>query len=210
MGHLTKREANQVLMEYIFKLEEARNKCTPVEQSFALNMAAGMSIEAAYCDATGQNISDKARGTMRRGGETMLKGNAGAYLGLLLAPMHEELRQTYTIQRKERMALLSEASIKCMMEFDKSKNTAHLGRMAKLVNELNKMDGQHAAQELNVKGVILNASIQAEMSPSQATDLYKRMMGGAKLEGVEHTEAQQISGVPAVVNTNVPRETESE
>jgi hypothetical protein len=201
------------MYEYYKELGNARRVCNDKERMFAISLAAGMSKIQAHAEAYGYP-DNRTRKQIERRCYDLLAGPAGKYYGLLIAPFHDEIRQNYTLKRLDRMALLSEGAVKCMMQFDVSKDTADLGRMAKLLNELNKMDGQHAAQELNVKGVILGATLNTEISDTQASDLYRRMMQGAELKDIEHTTdieaGTQLLPVNTPVSCETPEKTQSE
>ena len=199
--------------DYYHQLTEAKKACNKKQLGYAMHLAAGQSKQDSLARSYGPHWLKRNSYAIERRHEELMQTPSGRYYALLTHPISQQVIAPYALARQEKLQLLSMAAVKAYQhssmditskEGDKVTvlNEKALNTMIRAVSELNKMQGDHAAEQLEVKGTILAATISQGMEPEQATDLYKQVMKGARIkyteeekQALEHTEYQPIGAV---------------
>ena len=187
-------------MDFYAELELARRECKPKERQFALSLASGLDQKGAYLQVYGQKHRNKDYYINQRV-TGLLRGPAGRYFGLLTHPLNEQIIAPYALARKERMQLLSMGAVLAYKRSQADPDAKQLNPMVRCINELNKMTGDHAPEQLEVKGSIMAACINSETSEEEATLIYKQVIQGARIEedsNVRQHKAEAIEYTPIV------------
>jgi len=183
------------MSDFYLELEQARKACNKKQREFALSMASGLSEEGAFYEVYGEKHR-KNRSNVRNRCKNLLGGPAGRYFGLLMSPMNERILAPYALKREERLNLLSMGAVLAYNLASAQEDIKAINPMVRCVNELNRMTGEHAPDQLEIKGRVLHAAINSDMSSEQATELYKQALRGARLElGYEEKEPESIECV---------------
>lgn len=176
--------------EYYQKLNEARKVCNKREIEFAQNYASGLPKHEAYRQA--YNASNRkvrlSNWQVAKRCNELLAGPVGHYYHLLMHPYHEGILNNVMLERGERLRMLSQAACTMFKKAQQEQDKGATSTMIKCLHELNKMTGEHAAQELEVQATILSASINTTMTDAQATELYLKNMRGARLPATVERE----------------------
>lgn len=183
------------MSDFYADLEQARKACNKKQREFALSMASGLTQEGAFCEVYGQKHR-KNRSNIKQRCAAMMNGPAGKYYGLLISPMHDRVIAEYALKREERLNLLSMGAVLAFNLAKDQEDVKAINPMVRCVNELNRMTGEHAPDQVEVKGHVLHAAINSTMSNEQATELYKQAIKGARLKlEAEEKDTQTIEGV---------------
>ena len=195
-------------MDFYADLELARRECKPKEQQFALSLASGLDEKGAFLQVFGQKYANKPYMIHKKTKE-LLRGPAGAYFGLLSHPLNEQIIAPYALKRQERLQLLSMGAVLAYKSAKTDPDVKGLNPMVRCLNELNRMTGEHAPEQLDIKSSIMAACINTEISETEATELYKQVMKGARivLDSPNADEATQTIEYTPIVQHN-EKETE--
>lgn len=194
------------MLDYYAELELARRACKPKEAAFALSLVSGLDRVAAFCQVFGQKYrEDKRKYYVNKKIQQLMTGAAGKYFGLLSHPMNEQVIAPYALQREERIRLLSMGAVLAYQRAKEDPDAKQLNPMVRCINELNKMTGEHAAEQVEIKSTIMAACINTTISETEATELYKQVLQGTRIESIEHEESQAKSIVYEPINAKKSR-----
>lgn len=158
--------------------------CDEKERVFAQLIFDGVSSKQAHHQAFGYINTTR--------GSKLLAGNAGNYLSALRLSALSHAVPPLIIEKQDRLHLLSTIAVQALANYQTTGEATHAAQSTKAINEINRMMGSHAALEVNVKGLILQATLGNELSSSECTDIYKRMMEGARLEAQDEMKVKQL------------------
>jgi len=178
-------------MELYRLLDEAYQKCNKREREFALSLASGMEPNMAYKASFTATSKDYIRQRVNQ----LLKGHVGDYYALLVQESHRNRMSPYIMKRADKMKFLTNLAMKCEAAFDATQEAAQASAAIKAISTLNQMAGDNAAQEVNVKGVIMQAALRNDISAIEATDIYKQVMNGARLIEGEVSEPVSVAQI---------------
>ena len=167
-------------MDFYAELELARRNCKPKEQQFALSLASGLDEKHAYLQVFGQKNANKPY-IIQKKTQALLRGPAGVYFGLLSHPINEQIIAPYALQRQERLQLLSMGAVLAYKSAASDPDVKALNPMVRCLNELNKMTGEHAPEQVEVRSSIMAACINSEITEEEATELYRQVMRGSRI-----------------------------
>ncbi len=200
------------MLDYYAELDLARRDCNKKQTDFALSLASGLDRLAAFCAVYGQKYREKKRlYYANKKIAELLQGPAGKYYGLLMHPLNEQVIAPYALQREDRLRLLSMGAVLAYQRAKDDPDAKQLNPMVRCINELNKMTGEHAAETIEVKSTIMAACINTTISETEATELYKQVLQGTRIEGVED-KSQANQGLiyePITKRQIIDNETES-
>lgn len=175
---------------------DAQKRCKPREKNYCELVWSGVPYRQALSEAYGVHWLDKTDAQIQSRHNELMKGAAGELFGLLASPLNELNLAQYSLDRAERMQMLTHCAGLALKLATEQENANALNNAIRAINELNKMDGQHSAQQIDVKTVSINASVSADLSAEQATDLYLQAMKGARLDEVIEVEATETTYQP--------------
>lgn len=181
------------MSDFYRELELARRECRPKERDFALSLASGLSQSAAYCAVYGEKHR-KNEAYIKQRVAKLLSGPAGRYFGLLCSPMNDQIIAPYMLDRAERLRLLSMGAVLAFKQSESGDDASAINPMVRCINEINKMTGEHAAQEVEVKQSVLAAVFTSALDDTQATDIYRKVLQGARIktESIEHKTVDEL------------------
>ena len=185
-------------MELYKLLHQASRDCNKREREFALQLSAGATKYMAYKTAFNYT-GDKADYVRRRANE-LLAGRPGEYYALLVLESTKHTIAPYVMDRVAKMRYLTGMAMKAAANYDLTGEAAHAAAGIKAINSLNQMSGDNAAQEVNIKGMVMQAAFRDDISPSEATAIYRRVMEGARIEA-DTNEKPGLSLVPSPADT---------
>jgi hypothetical protein len=170
---IVKREVIEI-MNLQSKVLQLGSVCDERERVFAQLLFDGMSKEKAFFEVYGYRHNGQAN--------KLLAGAAGDYLAALRLAVLNHAVPPIIIDKEDRLHLLTTIALQGAANYQVSGEATHAAQATKAINEINRMMGSHAPTEINVKGLIMRATLTNELSSSECTDIYKRMMEGAQLE----------------------------
>ncbi len=174
------------MIDYYAELDLARRACNKRQAEFALSLASGLDRLGAFCVVYGQKYKEKKRFYYaNKKINELLQGPAGRYYGLLMHPLNEQTIAPYALQREDRLRLLSMGAVLAYQRAQEDPDAKQLNPMVRCINELNKMTGEHAAETVEIKSTIMAACINTTISETEATELYKNVLQGTRIEGIE-------------------------
>lgn len=190
------------MVDFYTDLDNSRQACKPKEARFALSLASGLDEKGAYLQVFGQKWARKDYIINKRVNKLM-QGAAGRYYGLLMHPLNLQIIAPYALDRAERLQLLSMGAVLAYKSARNDPDVKALNPMVRCVNELNRMTGEHAAEQLEVKSTIMAACINTELSEAEATELYKQVVKGARITLDEPSDAPalDVQGYEPIVKT---------
>ena len=113
----------------------------------------------------------------------LINGNTGKLVGLLNEENEELLHQHFNMSKEARIEHILKSSLLARHHYDTTNEAAHLAQYFKGMSIINSMTGDNAATQINH---LVRITVQQldDMTHSQRTEAYKRMMSG-KLELIE-------------------------
>jgi len=110
----------------------------------------------------------------------LMNGDTGKLISLLMEENEELLHQRFSMSKEARLEHILKSSLLARHHYDNTNEAAHLAQYFKGMSIINAMTGDNAPTEINH---LVSITVQQldDMSHSQRTEAYKRMMSG-KLE----------------------------
>ncbi len=176
------------MIDFYTELDVARQDCKPNEAKFALSLASGLDEKGAYLQVFGQKWRDKDY-IINKNVNKLMQGAAGRYYGLLMHPLNMQIIAPYALDRAERLQLLSMGAVLAYKSAQNDPDVKALNPMVRCVNELNRMTGEHVPEQLEVKSTIMAACINADLTETEATEMYKQVVKGARISVEDNTHA---------------------
>lgn len=139
---------------------------------FAYSLANGLSRSRSFVDAFGYWDTAQCN--------RVLKSGVSELVPLLKQKNVEKLTFDLNMNREERLQDHLLMMLTAKQRYMDTGEAAHLAQYWKGASIINTMTGDNAPQEVHHKGIIMQASL-SEMSPTKATEVYKAIMGGAKI-----------------------------
>lgn len=162
------------------------SKCDDREKQFAELLYAGIPKSRAFKQVYGYISNPQML--------NKLAGPAGDYLDALRFFAAYESIPKILADKNERLNVLAAIIAKSYTFHSETKEAAHGAVVIKAINEINRMMGTHAAKEINVKGVIMQATIDNKLTSEQCSDIYKQIMEGSRIKPDEQKEGLKLIG----------------
>lgn len=174
------------MSDYYAELDLARRACNKRESEFALSLSSGLDQIGAFCQVYGQKYREsKRRYYAAKRIAKLMEGPAGKYYGLLMHPLNQQVIAPYALKRAERLSLLSMGAVMAYQNAQAEGKATDLNPMIRCINELNKMTGEHAAEQVEVHNTIMAACINTTINEQEATDIYRQVIQGTRIKGLE-------------------------
>lgn len=182
-------------MSFHGRIHAAIGACSDKEKELAYLVYSGVERKHAIAQIYGEQWLNKPKYKVDQKYMQLMNGPAGVLFGLLSHPMNEAKLAPYTLSRIEKLSFLSNIAALAYKhaEFKTDDGTEIINSQAvnqaiRAISELNKMQGDHSAQQIEVQKTILSASLTAELSTEQATDLYRQVMQGGRIDDITTIE----------------------
>ncbi len=129
----------------------------------------------------------------------LMMGKTGELIGLLKLSSKEFIRSRHVADRRERLEGMTQLYYEGMSNYQNTGEAAHGAVAIKAVNTLNAMTGENAPEEVHHLVEITSAQLE-NMSHSDRTQAYKRMMGGhlTLVDDVVEVPDEEIKAVKVV------------